>query len=86
MDDKEAIAEGLSKTGRIITGAGVIMMIAFGGLMLSSSYLLMQFGFVLSFAILLDTFVVRSLLVPAIMSFAEKYNWWPSVPPHLKDK
>lgn len=86
METNEAISHGIEKTGRIITGAGVIMMLSFGGLMLSNSYILIQFGFILAFAILLDTFVVRSLLVPAIMSFAEKWNWWPALPPHLKKK
>ncbi|MCE7734521.1 MAG: MMPL family transporter [Candidatus Heimdallarchaeota archaeon] len=86
MENDEAIAEGLDKTARIITGAGIIMTIAFGGMMFSSSYILVQFGFVLAFSILMDTFVVRTLLVPAIMSFAEKMNWWPNLPPHLKDQ
>ena len=86
MENNEAIAEGIDKTGRIITGAGIIMMIAFGGMMFSSSYILVQFGFVLTFSVFLDTFVVRTLLVPAIMSFGEKLNWWPNLPPHLKNK
>ena len=77
----DAIAFGIGKTARIITGAGIVMMIAFGGLMLSKSYILIQFGFVLAFGVLLDTFVVRTLLVPALMSFADKYNWWPNHPP-----
>ena len=55
------------KTGGVITTAGVIMVLAFGTLMLSSQLLLVQCGFLLSFSVLLDTFVVRSLLVPAIM-------------------
>ncbi len=80
MDNAEAIATGISKTSRIITSAGIIMMIAFGGLMFSSSYILMQFGFVLTVSVFLDTFLVRSVLVPAIMSIGEKWNWWPSVP------
>ncbi len=78
MSNEEAIASGISKTSRIITSAGIIMMIAFGGLMFSSSYILVQFGFVLTFSVFLDTFVVRSILVPAIMSIGEKWNWWPS--------
>ena len=81
LDNKEAIAQGIDKTGRIITGAGIIMMIAFGGLMFSSSIILVQFGFILTFAVFLDTFVVRTILVPAIMGFGEKWNWWPSHPP-----
>ncbi|MDH5645974.1 MAG: MMPL family transporter, partial [Candidatus Heimdallarchaeota archaeon] len=82
MPNNEAIAQGIDKTARVITGAGIIMMIAFGGMMFSTSYILMQFGFVLSFAVLLDTFLVRTVLVPAIMSFAEKLNWWPNKPPN----
>ncbi|MHA2276195.1 MAG: MMPL family transporter, partial [Candidatus Kariarchaeaceae archaeon] len=74
MENNEAIAHGLDKTGRIITGAGLIMMVAFGGLMFSSTAFLIQFGFILAFAVFLDTFVVRTLLVPAIMSMAEDYN------------
>ena len=84
LENNEAIARGIDKTAKVITGAGIIMMIAFGGLMFSNSYILVQFGFVLTFAVLLDTFVVRSLLVPAIMSFAEKLNWWPNKPPMSK--
>ena len=85
MPTDEAIAHGLEKTGRIITGAGIIMAISFGGMMFSSSYVLIQFGFVLAFAVLLDTFIVRSLLVPAIMSLAEDWNWWPNHPPVKPD-
>ncbi len=81
METNEAIADGIDKTGSIITGAGIIMMITFGGLMFSSSYVLIQFGFILAFSVFLDTFFVRTLLVPAILSMASKTNWWPSKPP-----
>ena len=79
----DAISMGIGKTARIITGAGMIMMIAFGGLMFSNTYILIQFGFVLAFGVLLDTFVVRTLLVPALMSFADNFNWWPNHPPEF---
>jgi RND superfamily putative drug exporter len=81
MDTNEAIAQGIGQTGRIITGAGLIMMVAFGGLMFSSTAFLIQFGFILAFGVLLDTFVVRTLLVPAVMSIAGEYNWWPRKAP-----
>eukprot|EP01045_Picozoa_sp_COSAG04_P036972 COSAG04_NODE_9233_length_884_cov_1.671338_1_plen_56_part_00 len=53
--------------------------------MLSDTPVLNQFGFVLVAASLVDTFVVRTLLVPALMFFAVEWNWWPgrvSTPRH----
>jgi uncharacterized membrane protein YdfJ with MMPL/SSD domain len=82
---------GLVKTGAIITAAGLIMTIAFAGLLLSTSALLVQFGFMLCFAVLLDTFVVRTALVPAIMHVAGLFslNWYPgkmpAVPPEAAE-
>ena len=46
-------------------------------LLLSDTPVLNQFGFVLVAASLVDTFVVRTLLVPALMFFAVDWNWWP---------
>ena len=80
LENEEAISQALSHTGSIISGAGIIMMIAFGGLMFSSSIILVQFGFILAFAIFLDTFFVRTILLPAIMGLADKWNWWPNKP------
>ncbi|MCE7742123.1 MAG: MMPL family transporter [Candidatus Heimdallarchaeota archaeon] len=63
------------------------MAIAFSGMMLSSLMVMNQFGFILSFAVLVDTFVIRTIFVPAIMSIAEKWNWWPAkVPEPTKDE
>jgi len=85
-NDRAAIVKGLYRTGGIITAAGVIMFIAFAGLMLSEEMVLNQYGFMLSFAVLADTFVVRTLVVPAIMSLAGPVNWWPgAMPPATKD-
>jgi len=85
-NDRAAIVKGLYRTGGIITAAGVIMFIAFAGLMLSEEMVLNQYGFMLSFAVLADTFVVRTLVVPAIMSLAGPINWWPgAMPPATKD-
>jgi RND superfamily putative drug exporter len=78
----EAIADALDHTGGVVTGAAVIMAIAFGGLFLSGQIAMAEFGFVLAIAVIIDATVVRSFLVPAIMSLAEKSNWWPSRPPN----
>ncbi len=79
--DKAAIHKGMYKTGNIISFAGIIMAIAFSGLLLSKEMVLNQFGFMLCIAVLVDTFIVRTILVPAIMSIAEKWNWWPTKKP-----
>jgi len=84
--DQAAIIKGIYRTGGIITAAGIIMFISFSGLMLSSEMALNQYGFMLAFAVLADTFIIRTLLVPAIMQLAGPVNWWPGyMPPSTKD-
>jgi len=75
--EKASIHKALYKTGNIISYAGIIMAIAFSGLLLSKLMVLNQFGFMLCIAVLIDTFIIRTILVPAIMALAEKWNWWP---------
>lgn len=79
--DKASIHKGLYKTGNVISFAGIIMAIAFSGLLLAREMVLIQFGFMLCVAVLIDTFVIRTILVPAIMAIAEKWNWWPGKKP-----
>lgn len=84
MSDMDAMVAGFSQTASVITSAGVIMVIAFGSMMLSSQMLLVQCGFFLSFSIFLDTFVVRTVLCPALMAIFGARNWWPrKMPPVL---
>ena len=77
LDHESSIVAGLYSTGGIITAAGVIMAVAFGGLMFSSSPVLYQWSFLLTSAVLLDTFVIRSLIVPIVMGWTGKISWWP---------
>eukprot|EP00299_Pterocystis_sp_00344_P015624 c7814_g1_i1.p1 GENE.c7814_g1_i1~~c7814_g1_i1.p1 ORF type:complete len:818 (-),score=193.80 c7814_g1_i1:51-2504(-) len=65
------------KTGSIITAAGTIMSIAFAGLLLSEMPLLNMCSFFIVFSVLFDTFVVRSLLVPATMAILNRFNFFP---------
>jgi putative drug exporter of the RND superfamily len=76
LSDQEAIVRSVERTGGIITACGIIMASAFATMMLSSNTVLMEMGFALSFAILLDATVVRMYLVPAIMSLLGRWNWW----------
>ena len=79
--EKASIHKGLFKTGNVISFAGIIMAIAFSGLLFSREMVLNQFGFMLCIAVLIDTFIIRTILVPAIMSLASKWNWWPKKVP-----
>lgn len=75
-DNTLAVANGLQKTGRLITGAAAIMVVVFSAFGLSSIIILKQIGFGLALAILLDATVVRALVVPATMRLMGKWNWW----------
>ncbi|KAF4686816.1 hypothetical protein FOZ60_004786 [Perkinsus olseni] len=75
--DKASIEIGVWKTGSVISMAGVIMAVAFLGLVLTSSPMLNQAGFLLVVAVLLDTFVVRPFMTPALMAILGRWNWWP---------
>jgi RND superfamily putative drug exporter len=74
--DEEAIVEAVDWTGGIITALAIIMGSAIGVLMLSSSKMLVEFGFAITFAILLDAMVVRTYIVPAVMKLLGKWNWY----------
>jgi len=87
LDDREAIINAVGKTGPVITTAGIIMALAFSGMVVQSTNpFLCQMGFTMIFGILVDTFVVRTLLVPAVLSMAGSYNWWPGKMPTAADK
>jgi len=80
FSDRDAIDLGLWKTGKVITTAGVIMAIAYAGIMFSEVPMMNQSALLLVVAVLLDTFVVRSVLVPALMACLGAWNWWPMQP------
>jgi RND superfamily putative drug exporter len=74
--NEEAIVLGLTRTGRLVTAAGLIMFAAFMGFVAGSIVGLQQFGFGLAAAILIDVTIVRALLVPSAMKLFGKWNWW----------
>ncbi len=75
-DNETAIVDAVDWTGGIITALAIIMGGAIGAMMLSSTKMLAEFGFCLSFAILLDAMVVRTYIVPAAMKLLGRWNWW----------
>ncbi|WP_029111878.1 RND family transporter [Mycobacterium sp. URHB0044] len=72
------IIRTLGSTGGVITAAGLIFAASMGGLLFSSIGIVAQGGFVIGVGILLDTFVVRTITVPAIAALVGRANWWPS--------
>lgn len=78
LDD--AIVRAIEQTGGIITAAAIILAGSLGALMLSSDLLLKQLGFSFAFSILIDALIVRTYLVPAVMSKMGKWNWYSPIP------
>ncbi len=70
----------LASTGGVITAAGLIFAASMWGLLFSSIGTVVQGGFVIGAGILLDTFLVRTVLVPSLATLLGKANWWPSRP------
>jgi RND superfamily putative drug exporter len=75
---REGILRALAVTGAVITSAGIVLAGTFSVLAVLPLTFLTELGFVVAFGVLLDTFLVRSILVPAIaLSLGDKF-WWPS--------
>jgi len=75
-DNSEAVSFGLRSTGRLITGAALIMVAVFGGFALGDLVMMQQMGFGLAVAVFLDATLVRCVLVPAMMKLLGHRNWY----------
>lgn len=75
---RRGIARGLVATGGVITSAGLVLAATFAALGVIPILFLAQIAFIVAFGVLLDTFVVRSLLVPALAHDIGSAIWWPS--------
>jgi RND superfamily putative drug exporter len=75
-DNTGAVAFGLRSTGRLITGAALIMVAVFWGFALGDMVMMQQMGFGLAIAVLIDSTLIRCILVPATMKLLGKYNWY----------
>ena len=76
----DAIVGAIEQTGAVITAAAIILAGSLGALMLSSDLFLRQLGFAFAYSILIDALIVRTYLVPAVMSKMGKWNWYNPVP------
>jgi RND superfamily putative drug exporter len=75
-DNDLAVAVGLEKTGRLVTAAALLLSITFFAFATSGVTFIKLFGLGLAVAVLVDAFIVRSTLVPALMKLAGDRNWW----------
>ncbi|MFB6752017.1 MMPL family transporter [Streptomyces sp. NPDC056353] len=75
-DNRRAVRVGLAETGRVINSAAVIMISVFLAFVLSGDRVIAMFGIALAAAVALDAFVLRTLLVPALMHLLGRANWW----------
>ncbi|MFI0779214.1 MMPL family transporter [Streptomyces sp. NPDC021212] len=75
-DNRLAVRVGLAETSRVINSAAVIMIAVFSAFVLSGDRIIAMFGIGLAAAVALDAFVLRTLLVPALMHLLGGANWW----------
>ena len=76
LDTRDSVSQGLARTGRIVTSAALVMVVAFSGFIIGSSTDLKEFGFGLAAAIAIDATIVRILLVPSLMRLLRRWNWY----------
>jgi RND superfamily putative drug exporter len=75
-DNSLAVTKGQTETGRVITAAALIMILVFVSFLLGGGIIIQQFGIGLAGAIIIDAFIIRTVLVPALMHIAGRANWW----------
>jgi RND superfamily putative drug exporter len=75
-DNHQAVRTGQASTGRVIIAAATIMILVFGAFILSGQQITGEFGIGLAAAVLLDAFILRTVLVPALMHLSGRANWW----------
>lgn len=78
LGTREGVLRGLAVTGGVITSAGIVLAATFAALGVIPILFLAQIAFIVAFGVLLDTLVVRSLLVPAVIHDLGRFSWWPS--------
>ena len=75
-DNKRSVIVGQAETGRIITSAAIIMITVFSSFVFGGEKVIKEFGIGLAAAVFIDAFVLRTILVPALMHLIGKANWW----------
>jgi uncharacterized membrane protein YdfJ with MMPL/SSD domain len=80
LANREAVAAGLQRTGRVVTAGAIMVAVALGAFATSHVVFIKELGLGTAAAVLIDAFVIRALLVPALMALLEDWNWWSPAP------
>jgi RND superfamily putative drug exporter len=75
---REAVSHAVAKTGGVITACGIILAGTFATLTTSPLQVVLQIGAAIAIGVIIDTFIVRALLVPALATLVGRLGWWPS--------
>jgi RND superfamily putative drug exporter len=76
LDNDESVAQGLARTGRVITSAALLFCVAIGAFSFSGIVFIKELGVGTALAVAIDATLIRALLVPALMALLGEYNWW----------
>ena len=76
LPNREAVALGLERTGRVITAAALLFCVAVGAFATSGILIVKELGLGIALAVAIDAFIVRALLVPSLMALLGDWNWW----------
>jgi uncharacterized membrane protein YdfJ with MMPL/SSD domain len=75
---KDAVSQAVANTGGVITACGIIVAGTFATLVTAPLRVVLQIGAAIAIGVIIDTFIVRALLVPALATLAGRWSWWPS--------
>ena len=75
-DNTKSVSTGMERSGRVITGAAIILILVASGLATGDILIVKALGFGIALAIFIDSTIVRALLVPALMRMMSDLNWW----------
>ena len=76
LPTREAVSQGMQRTGRVVTAAALLFCIAIGAFASSSIVFIKEVGVGTALAVIIDATIVRALLVPSLMALLGDWNWW----------
>ena len=80
LANRDAVADGLERTGRVVTAAALLFCVAIGTFATSGISFIQQLGVGTAAAVALDATIIRALLVPSLMALLGEWNWWAPAP------